>query len=114
MAEEGKSGGGGTRVCVTGGAGFVGSWLVKKLLEAGYTVHATLRSIEEDWVLVAGCRGRGESGPAAAAPPRRRAARPAAAVSGRPLRRRQLRAGHRRMPVRLPRRHAVGARGRRV
>ena len=37
MAEEGK--------CVTGGAGFIGSWLMKKLVEAGYTVHATLRSI---------------------------------------------------------------------
>ncbi|KAF0902818.1 hypothetical protein E2562_019135 [Oryza meyeriana var. granulata] len=48
-AEEGRSGGGavigdGVRVCVTGGAGFIASWLVKKLLERGCTVHATLRS----------------------------------------------------------------------
>uniref|UniRef100_A0A0D6QR01 NAD-dependent epimerase/dehydratase domain-containing protein n=1 Tax=Araucaria cunninghamii TaxID=56994 RepID=A0A0D6QR01_ARACU len=30
-------------VCVTGAAGFMASWLVKRLLEKGYTVHATAR-----------------------------------------------------------------------
>nr|GMC96968.1 dihydroflavonol 4-reductase [Ipomoea batatas] len=30
-------------VCVTGAAGFVGSWLVMKLLQRGYIVHATVR-----------------------------------------------------------------------
>ncbi|RRT55558.1 hypothetical protein B296_00029910 [Ensete ventricosum] len=30
-------------VCVTGAAGFVGSWLVMRLLEHGYTVKATVR-----------------------------------------------------------------------
>ncbi|GFQ06605.1 vestitone reductase [Phtheirospermum japonicum] len=31
------------RVCVTGGTGFLGSWIVKKLLEDGYSVNTTTR-----------------------------------------------------------------------
>ncbi|KAF0931252.1 hypothetical protein E2562_002600 [Oryza meyeriana var. granulata] len=51
--EEGRSGrgaliGDGVRVCVTGGAGFIASWLVKKLLARGCTVHATQRSIGDE------------------------------------------------------------------
>ncbi|MED6107182.1 hypothetical protein PIB30_011752 [Stylosanthes scabra] len=30
-------------VCVTGASGFIGSWLVMRLLEHGYTVRATVR-----------------------------------------------------------------------
>lgn len=33
-----------TRVCVTGGSGYIGSWIVKRLLERGYKVHATVRN----------------------------------------------------------------------
>lgn len=29
--------------CVTGATGYIGSWLVKILLERGYKVHATVR-----------------------------------------------------------------------
>ncbi|XP_058092701.1 putative anthocyanidin reductase [Magnolia sinica] len=36
-----------SKVCVTGAAGNLGSWLVKKLLEQGHTVHATLRNLDE-------------------------------------------------------------------
>ncbi|XP_072997449.1 cinnamoyl-CoA reductase CAD2 [Typha latifolia] len=32
-------------VCVTGGSGFIGSWLVSLLLERGYTVHATVKDL---------------------------------------------------------------------
>ncbi|WVZ79167.1 hypothetical protein U9M48_026778 [Paspalum notatum var. saurae] len=48
MAEEMTSSSNGVRVCVTGGAGFIASWLVKKLLERGCTVHATLRSTGDE------------------------------------------------------------------
>lgn len=32
------------RVCVTGGTGFLGSWMIKRLLEDGYSVNATVRN----------------------------------------------------------------------
>ncbi|XP_050228304.1 anthocyanidin reductase ((2S)-flavan-3-ol-forming)-like [Mercurialis annua] len=35
------------KVCVTGGSGYIGSWLINKLLHRGYTVHATLRNLKE-------------------------------------------------------------------
>lgn len=34
-------------VCVTGGSGFIGSWLVSSLLDRGYTVHATVKDLSE-------------------------------------------------------------------
>ncbi|XP_038719265.1 dihydroflavonol 4-reductase-like [Tripterygium wilfordii] len=39
-------GGEGETVCVTGAAGFIGSWLVMRLLETGYVVRATVRDPE--------------------------------------------------------------------
>ncbi|RZC58729.1 hypothetical protein C5167_006034 [Papaver somniferum] len=35
-------------VCVTGGSGFIGSWLVRLLLSGGYTVHATVQNLNDD------------------------------------------------------------------
>jgi cinnamoyl-CoA reductase len=34
----------GSTVSVTGASGFIASWLVKELLEKGYTVRATVRN----------------------------------------------------------------------
>jgi nucleoside-diphosphate-sugar epimerase len=34
----------GKTVCVTGASGFIASWLVKLLLERGYTVRGTIRN----------------------------------------------------------------------
>ncbi|KAK9103585.1 hypothetical protein Sjap_020839 [Stephania japonica] len=36
-------------VCVTGGAGFLASWLIMRLLQCGYSVHATFRSDPSDF-----------------------------------------------------------------
>ena len=30
-------------VCVTGGTGYLASWLIKRLLDHGYSVHTTIR-----------------------------------------------------------------------
>ncbi|KAL4299783.1 hypothetical protein AHAS_Ahas17G0135400 [Arachis hypogaea] len=35
-------------VCVTGGSGCIGSWLVHLLLTRGYTVHATVKDLNDD------------------------------------------------------------------
>ncbi|KAE8709394.1 hypothetical protein F3Y22_tig00110332pilonHSYRG01435 [Hibiscus syriacus] len=35
-------------VCVTGGTGFIASWLIKRLLEEGYSVHTTVRADPEN------------------------------------------------------------------
>lgn len=35
-------------VCVTGGSGYIGSWLVRLLLDRGYTVHATVKDLKDE------------------------------------------------------------------
>ena len=34
-------------VCVTGASGYIASWLVKLLLQRGYTVKATVRNLSQ-------------------------------------------------------------------
>ncbi|KAL6616314.1 hypothetical protein ACP70R_038584 [Stipagrostis hirtigluma subsp. patula] len=49
MAAAGDSAGAsGGQVCVTGGSGFIGSWLVRRLLDRGYTVHATVKNLQDE------------------------------------------------------------------
>uniref|UniRef100_A0A0D9V7C5 NAD-dependent epimerase/dehydratase domain-containing protein n=1 Tax=Leersia perrieri TaxID=77586 RepID=A0A0D9V7C5_9ORYZ len=45
---DSSAGGGGGTVCVTGGSGFIGSWLVRLLLDRGYTVHATVKNLQDE------------------------------------------------------------------
>ncbi|KAG8387663.1 hypothetical protein BUALT_Bualt02G0044800 [Buddleja alternifolia] len=35
-------------VCVTGGSGYIGAWLVHLLLRRGYTVHATVKNLQDE------------------------------------------------------------------
>lgn len=39
-------------VCVTGGTGFIASWLIMRLLEQGYTVRTTVRSNPTGEILI--------------------------------------------------------------
>ncbi|CAL5424634.1 unnamed protein product [Camellia sinensis] len=48
MSSNTKAGGDGQVVCVTGGSGFIGSWLVRLLLDRGYTVHATVKDLKDE------------------------------------------------------------------
>ncbi|GJN17301.1 hypothetical protein PR202_gb04358 [Eleusine coracana subsp. coracana] len=50
MARDGSNDGAarGGLVCVTGGSGFIGSWLVRLLLHRGYTVHDTVKNLQDE------------------------------------------------------------------
>ncbi|KAI8523523.1 hypothetical protein RHMOL_Rhmol13G0080900 [Rhododendron molle] len=45
MSERRKEG---EVVCVTGGSGYIGSWIVRLLLDRGYTVQATVKNINDE------------------------------------------------------------------
>ncbi|CAD6219916.1 unnamed protein product [Miscanthus lutarioriparius] len=47
----------GRTVCVTGAGGFIASWLVKRLLEKGYTVRGTVRNPGSLVEAFSGCDG---------------------------------------------------------
>ncbi|XP_073062124.1 cinnamoyl-CoA reductase 1 [Primulina eburnea] len=38
----------GELVCVTGGSGYIGSWLVQLLLQRGYSVNATVKNLKDE------------------------------------------------------------------
>ncbi|KAL8159409.1 hypothetical protein V2J09_000946 [Rumex salicifolius] len=38
----------GKTVCMTGGSGYMASWLIKLLLQRGYTVRATVRNLNDE------------------------------------------------------------------